>query len=186
MSPKSEGGAVYELLLRRMNRRRVLIGGGMLAVGSAVSCSRPVDLGSGFVPVTGSVTDDVILPAGFSSDILIRWGDRVSADAPPFDIANQSPEAQEKQFGYNNDFIAYMPLPRGSDNSDHGLLCVNHEYTDAHMMFPGFDDLWDASQKISKRQIHHPATRRPCLEDTRFQDQRPYGNRRRPRNDRER
>ena len=34
----------------------------------------------------------------------------------------------------------FCPLPEGESNSDRGLLVVNHEYTDAHMIFPGFED----------------------------------------------
>ena len=60
----------------------------------------------------------------------------MTADAPAFDVGNQTAAAQEKQFGYNNDFVAYMPLPRGSANSTNGLLCVNHEYTTRHLMWP--------------------------------------------------
>ena len=77
------------------------------------------------------------VPPGYELQVLVRWGDPVLPDAPAFDVRNQTATAQERQFGYNNDFVAFMPLPRGSNNSDHGLLCVNHEYTIAILMFPG-------------------------------------------------
>ncbi|HAK62624.1 MAG TPA: hypothetical protein DCO82_05210, partial [Alphaproteobacteria bacterium] len=43
-----------------------------------------------------------------------------------FDPLHQTAAAQERQFGYNNDFVAFLPLPPGSKNSGNGLLCVNH------------------------------------------------------------
>ncbi len=46
-------------------------------------------------------------------------------------------DAQAMQFGYNNDYIGYAPLPIGSENSDRALLCVNHEYTNEEVMFSG-------------------------------------------------
>ena len=71
---------------------------------------------------------------GYHADILLRWGDKVVADAREFDPREQTAQAQLKQFGYNNDFIGFVPL-----NQDHtrGLLCVNHEYTNEEVMFPG-------------------------------------------------
>ena len=76
---------------------------------------------------------------GYDARVLIRWGDKVLVEAPEFDPRNQTAAAQAAQFGYNNDFQAFMPLPIGSDGSDRGLLWVNHEYPEPHMMFPDVD-----------------------------------------------
>ncbi len=65
---------------------------------------------------------------------LIRWGDKVAADAPAFDPMKQTSADQARQFGYNNDFVGYFPL---GGSSAHGLLVVNHEYTNEELMFPG-------------------------------------------------
>lgn len=77
------------------------------------------------------------VPVGYRADVLIRWGDGVVDGAPRFDVTRQSAAAQLKQFGYNNDFIGFMPLPFGSAGRDRGLLCVNHEYTNPELMFAG-------------------------------------------------
>jgi len=74
---------------------------------------------------------------GHRIQTVIRWGDPILAEAPEFDPLKQTAEAQARQFGANNDFLDFRPLPRGSNSSDHGLLVVNHEYTSAHIMFPG-------------------------------------------------
>ncbi|MEM8793679.1 MAG: PhoX family phosphatase [Pseudomonadota bacterium] len=68
---------------------------------------------------------------GYDADVLIRWGDPIFADAPEFDPQNQSEESQLSQFGYNNDYVGFVPLGEGR-----GLLCVNHEYTNEEVMFP--------------------------------------------------
>ncbi|MFQ6550096.1 PhoX family protein [Aestuariibius sp. 2305UL40-4] len=69
---------------------------------------------------------------GYRADVLLRWGDPITADAPAFDPLNQSAEAQLQQFGYNNDYVGYAEIEPGR-----GMLCVNHEYTNEEVMFPG-------------------------------------------------
>lgn len=77
---------------------------------------------------------------GYSADVLIRWGDPVTADAPAFDPLNQTAAAQAKQFGYNCDFTGVVPLPGSADSANRALLCVNHEYTQPYLMVPNLVD----------------------------------------------
>lgn len=76
---------------------------------------------------------------GYRADVLIRWGDKVERGAPEFRPDQLTAAGQARQFGYNNDYIGYLPLPRGSSRSDHGLLVVNHEYTNTDHMFAGIN-----------------------------------------------
>jgi secreted PhoX family phosphatase len=71
---------------------------------------------------------------GYDAEILLRWGDPITADAPEFDVMNQTAAAQLEQFGYNNDYVGFTAL---NDAGTRGLLCVNHEYTNEEVMFPG-------------------------------------------------
>ncbi len=81
----------------------------------------------------------------------MRWGDPVLPGAPPFDPMTQSAAAQKLQFGYNNDFVGYLPMPGVGNPSHHGLLVVNHEYTNEELMFPGIAaDQTSREQKFAK------------------------------------
>ena len=151
-----------ELINVRFNRRALLKGAlGVTALGALVSsplaalaateasASKPANADKPdatrfhFDEIAHGVDETHHVSPGYRADVLIRWGDKVMADAPAFDPRGQSAAAQSRQFGYNNDFIGYIPLPLGSDNSEHGLLCVNHEYSNEEVMFPdlgGYDD----------------------------------------------
>ena len=84
------------------------------------------------IPSASAERDQVA--EGYDADVLIRWGDPVLPGAPAFDPRNQTAAAQAMQFGYNNDYVGYFPI---EGSSEHGLLAVNHEYTNEELMFPG-------------------------------------------------
>jgi hypothetical protein len=134
-----------DVINARLGRRDVLRGAlavsAMSAVaGPALLSASPAKAQAGSFPFeeleAGTAADHRVAP-GYSADVLIRWGDPVVTGAPDFDVMNQTADAQELQFGYNNDYVGYLPLPAGSDDSTHGLLVVNHEYTNEELMFPG-------------------------------------------------
>lgn len=132
-----------DIIAARLSRRGLLQGVAATAALAGVPETALAQARAGvssltFAEVPQGLDDTHHVAAGYKAQILIRWGDKVVKGAPEFDVRNQTAAAQQKQFGYNNDFLAFMPLPAGSRNSEHGLLCVNHEYTNTELMFPGF------------------------------------------------
>ncbi|TQJ75275.1 PhoX family phosphatase [Streptomyces sp. SLBN-31] len=89
-----------------------------------------------FGAVAPNTVDAVVVPDGYAQNVVIRWGEPILRGAPAFDPEKQTAAAQAGQFGYNNDFLALLPLPgeRGRQ-----LLVANHEYTDEILMFRGYD-----------------------------------------------
>ena len=135
-----------DIVAQRFNRRGVLMGAlGVTAIAAtmgpmALATTRSASAAVGrfvFDEIEHGVDETHHVANGYDADILIRWGDPVEAGAPAFDPMNQTAEAQAKQFGYNNDFIGYVALPQGSGSGENALLCVNHEYTNTSLMFPG-------------------------------------------------
>lgn len=102
--------------------------------GSAHKPGRKGPLGLRFEPVTPNTADAIITPPGHVQDVVIRWGDPLFTDSPRWSPTAQSGAAQRRQFGFNNDFLAILPLSRGVK-----LLVANHEYTSEEMMYPGYD-----------------------------------------------
>jgi secreted PhoX family phosphatase len=113
----------------------------LLALGACSSSNPPP---FSFTELKRGVDERHHVADGYDADILIRWGDPVVKGAPAFDPANQTAAAQLEQFGYNNDYVGFIPL---EDGGKRGLLCVNHEYTNAGLMFPGFTDVANLSRE---------------------------------------
>ncbi|GAB5460182.1 PhoX family protein [Hoeflea alexandrii] len=141
----SDNPTMGDIINRRFSRRGFL--GGSLAVTAIATTVSPLALmiadearaegmsAFSFTEVEAGVDETHHVAEGYDADVLLRWGDKVFADSPDFDPMNQTAESQSKQFGYNNDYVGFIPLD-GAD--DHGLLVVNHEYTNAELMFPNW------------------------------------------------
>ncbi len=86
-----------------------------------------------------------------SAEVLIRWGDPLFRNAPEFDPSAQTAESQSLQFGYNNDYVGYLGLEPKKGQEARALLCVNHEYPIAGLMFPNFPK--DGYEKLSAEQV---------------------------------
>ncbi|MFE0539915.1 PhoX family protein [Streptomyces sp. NPDC058891] len=98
-----------------------------------------------FAPVAPNTADAVTVPDGYRQNVVIRWGEPILRGAPAFDPENQTAAAQAGQFGYNNDFLALLPVP---GERGRRLLVANHEYTDEVLMFRGYDP-----QNPTRRQV---------------------------------
>jgi len=103
-----------------------------------------------FDEIAHGVDETHHVAAGHRAEILLRWGDPVVPGVPAFDPMNQTAAAQARQFGYNCDYVGFAPLPVGSNGGDRGLLCVNQEYTNEELMFPGLGGEQDAKQMAFK------------------------------------
>ena len=142
-----EPTALERLIEARLSRRDVLavaLRGVASVLGAAlgsVARAQPAAVSTlRFAEIAHARSDTHIVPPGYRAQVLLRWGDPLFRDAPPFAPGRFDAAAQEKQFGYNNDFLAFMPLPRGSRTAGHGLLFVNHEYCLPHLMWPQKSD----------------------------------------------
>ncbi|MCA3391004.1 MAG: PhoX family phosphatase [Roseomonas sp.] len=137
--------AISDIIAARFGRRAMLSAGAALAA----LATMPEAEAQGLIPRQGGpsslsfpelrhqLAQGDAVAEGYEIQNVIRWGDPVLAGAPAFDAARVTADAQALQFGYNNDYLDFFPLPAGSTNSDHGLLVVNHEYTNTNLMFPG-------------------------------------------------
>lgn len=116
--------------------RRAALGIMAGAAASSLLSSHGLAGGSDWIEPPRGVNETLHIAGGFESDVLIRWGDPLNSGIGPFDPHRQSADDQESRFGYNCDFIGFVPLEEGPGGDACALLCVNHEYTIADLMFP--------------------------------------------------
>jgi len=107
----------------------------------------------GFKSVPVSTADTVVVPEGYSTQVIAAWGEPVglSGDNPAFKFdASNTAAQQEAQMGMHHDGIHYF----AQNGSTQGLLVMNHEYADDGLLHTDGMKTWTA-QKVRKAQAAH-------------------------------
>ena len=90
----------------------------------------------GFTAVPTSESDDIVVPEGYSFQVILPWGTPILGSMPPFAIDNTG-EEQAMQMGSHHDGMHFFPI-EGEEpfegSSEEGLLVMNHEYVEPRFM----------------------------------------------------
>lgn len=113
----------------------LFLGGGLLgrsALAAGVSAGNSQLLG--FTGIAAATSDSITLPPGYKSSVLISWGQPLAKNGPAFDPSgNGTAQAQEVQFGDNNDGMSLFAFP---DDRHRALMAINNEYTNYRYLYP--------------------------------------------------
>ncbi|MFO1068443.1 MAG: PhoX family phosphatase [Geminicoccaceae bacterium] len=159
--PRSSSLPIRDVLAGRLSRRELMLGaaaGGLALGGGFVGSFFARDAHAAAAPsatfpeLARSYGPHHAVAEGYRVDVVAAWGDPMVAGLGPLDVATLDAAQQEQRFGYNCDFIAFLPLPKGSASSDHGLLCVNNEYISPNVMFAGMTED-DAGKAMTREQV---------------------------------
>ncbi|NVO55324.1 PhoX family phosphatase [Rhodobacteraceae bacterium B1Z28] len=136
VNPRPEECEFDRVVDRALSRRGFI--GGVLAMGSFAAVGGSI-LPTGaraaanrfaFDSIPTSTADDVMVPAGYKVEVMVRWGDPLWSDVPEFDHTTRGSAASQKRaFGDNTD---------GQDvfyHDGHTLLVVNNEYTNRDILW---------------------------------------------------
>jgi secreted PhoX family phosphatase len=148
----SDNPTFESVLAARLSRRALLRGaatGFALVAAGGLRRLPEAAAQTGFAPIAATGEDRVVVPAGYRYSVLLRWGDPLFPGAPEFDPTAQTAAKQALQFGYDNDFIGFLPLPLGSGAATRGLLGVNHENARSELMWAG----WDGKHESKTREM---------------------------------
>jgi secreted PhoX family phosphatase len=164
-SPYTDSEPFESILLRRLGRRTLLKGTGAGAAALMTTFAlgtrpRPTAANAAqsslsFAPIGLSSVDEIIVPGGYESSVVISWGDPLRTTVPPLAPLEQTASAQAGQFGYNADGLWFMPLPLGSRESNVGLLVVNNEYTNPELMFADYDPRAPTAEEVDIQLAAH-------------------------------
>ncbi len=148
-------------------RRRLLTATALTAAGGALaaagiplpslaaSAGRAAGAIHGFAGIPPSSADAVVLAADHAASLLFAWGDPISDGPRARADAGDDATAQMQQAGMHHDGMHFFPfVDNGKPSSTHGLLCINHEYTDDGLLHSGGMQDWSA-EKVAKSKAAH-------------------------------
>jgi secreted PhoX family phosphatase len=163
--PSSPSGNRHfsEIVEARLSRRAVLAGGMFAAAGflttslaGAPAAQAAPGRGKGRGRPGGESTllgyqaiplgygDEVVVPPGYSATPFIPWGTPILGSfpafrpgTPPLVAGGNTAEDQAQQIGMHHDGMHYFPRRPAAAGNMHGLLVVNHEYTDEGYLHTG-------------------------------------------------
>ena len=152
-----------DLVQERMSRRNFLRGAAAMSAGAAISVG-PVSTaaaaaeslsrtktsgvarqptGMPFTPIEPSSADELVVPEGFTTQVLIKRGDVFTADG--------------KTFGDNADWTGWYPIDglTGGNSATEGLVVINNEYLNPIFVsdFDGSTDKTAAQIAIEKEAV---------------------------------
>lgn len=84
----------------------------------------------GFTAVAVSSADTIVVPEGYSHQVLIPWGTPITGDFPAWSV-NSTGADQASQIGSHHDGMHFFAI---NGSSDDGLLVLNHEYVEPRLM----------------------------------------------------
>ncbi|TBO30035.1 PhoX family phosphatase [Aquabacterium lacunae] len=100
-----------------------------------------------------AVVDRVTVPAGYTAQLLVAWGDPIMPGGTAFTgTASETAAQQARQFGMHNDGMHFFPFTGASGTllSDRGVICVNNEYTHEQILFPDGPNLSGGNYTLEK------------------------------------
>ena len=138
----------FDAVLAARLSRRTLVAGAASTLGLAAYARSPATKTAAAKNVFRSIApqsnDAFVVADGYRWNVVARWGDSLVTGTPDFDtrrLANDdwldaaAVDAQHRQFGTNADAVQYFPIAQG--RAARGLVCVNHEYFSAELVFRG-------------------------------------------------
>lgn len=161
--------------------RRIWVQGGLAALAGGVlapwlaGCASARGGGPllGFKGIPATNVDGLVAPEGYVAEVLAPWGEPIGVPGrmPAWrEDAGNSAAEQAVQMGMHHDGIHFYPL---EGSSTHGLLVMNHEYTDDGLLHTDGMKTWSAEKVRKSQAAHGVAVIEVALKDGRWQMVRP-------------
>jgi len=160
INPPSQQCDFDRVLQVALSRRDLLKGvvavGGVATLGSIVSAESAIGAESRFAfsPIEANTLDEITLPDGYISHVVVRWGDPLWSDVADFDHATRgTAKEQLMAFGDNVDGMEVF------SHNGHNLLVTNNEYTNRSIIWGNRPEgLAETDDDVLKGKLAHGLT----------------------------